>query len=282
MEIKGKTPVICLILLLFAGCTYTEVWEKTGGSQHIFDLDSRECAFIANRVALQQSETGKKADPAIFGKTYSECLGAKGWQQKTAATESEQESMPDTVPQLAEAINATSVKGFGQTLIVPDTYKMLANKRILSGPTIIEQFIWKGEDGSFLNILFQKNTTAFEKLPYPISEPYLLYTSGEGEKAQERLQWATYFGQIGSDWVMNTGAYYYVSKKERIIVVITKALVQPSGIVAEKASLARNQYLEIEAFSEQWQRWLDQQFSEGPGILAQFKKLFKYGLGSSM
>jgi len=74
---------------------------------------------------------------------------------------------------------------------------------------------------------------------------------------------------------MVTGAYYYVNRKERVIIVITKPLVGPSGIVAEKAVLAENQYSEIDEFSHQWQTWLNQQFTEGPGILTQLKKVLR-------
>jgi hypothetical protein len=281
MEIKARTHILCLVFLLLAGCaTHSEIWEKAGGgSQHIFDLDSRECAYIANQVALQQSETGKKADPAFFSQAYSECLDAKGWHRKPAAAEPEPEIMPDTVQQLAEVITPTTVKGFAQTITVPDTYKMLSHKRMQSGPTLLEQFFWQGQDGSFINILFQENlSTTFEKQPYPVIEPYMLYTSGEGEKAGEKLQWATFFGQTDSNWVMINGAYYYVSKKERIIIVITKSLDQPSGAIPEDAALARNQYLQIEAFSEQWQRWLNQQFKHGPGLLKQLMRGVKYGM----
>jgi hypothetical protein len=276
MEVKSKTHIFCLIFLFLTGCTtYNQAWKKDGGNRQSFDLDSRECEYFANRVALQQSETGSKADPATLSKTYEECLDAKGWQRKTVTAETEQKSKPETVPQLAEAVSTTIVKGFGQTITLPEIYKLSANKRIHSDQTVIEQFSWKGTDGSFINILFQKNIeTTFKQLPYPVTEPFQLYTSGEGEKAEQRLQWATYFGQKGSNWVMITGAYYYVSKKERIIFVITKPLTGPSGPVAEKGTLARNQYLQVEEFSAQWQQWLDQQFPEGSGIRNILKKIF--------
>ena len=280
MTIKARAYILCLILLLFGGCTHVETWEKVGGSQYIFDLDSRECAYIANQIALQQSETGRKADPLIFSQAYSECLGAKGWQRKTAAVEPQQlGSVPPAPRQLAEALSNTSVKGFGQTITVPDSYTMLTNKRFQSGPTFLEQFFWQGKDGTFINILFQENLAAnFAKLPYTVEEPYVLYTSSKREQGGERLQWATFFGQADQDWVMITGAYYYASKKERIIIVITSPLAQPSGEVAERAVLARNQYLQIEKFSKQWQNWLDQQFPEKEGIMTKMKRFFKLGL----
>ena len=71
---KVYTLIFCLIVLLFAGCTHSELWEKTGGNQESFDLDSRECELIAHQVAMLQSETGRKADPSSFSKTYIECL----------------------------------------------------------------------------------------------------------------------------------------------------------------------------------------------------------------
>ena len=274
-----NTLIFCLTVMLFAGCAHTEVWEKTGGNQQVFDIDSRECEYIADQVSLLHSETGKKGDPAYFSKAYTECLNSKGWSRKVVVPESAKAPAPGTtVKQLAELVNSNSIQGFGQTVTVPDTYNLLKNKQFQSGPTIIKQFFWKGEDSSFINVLFQENvSTSFEQLPYPVSEPYLRYTFGEGEKAGERLQWATFYGDIGSDWVMGTGAYYYVSKKERIIVVITKPLAHPSGAAPQRVSLTRNQFLEVEQFSKQWQLWLNQQFQLGPGLMKQLIQALNFG-----
>jgi hypothetical protein len=275
---KVNTHILCLIVLLFAGCTHSELWEKTGGNQQLFDLDSRECEFIAHQVAMLQSETGRKADPSSFSKTYIECLGAKGWSKKTVVPESQKESNSETVQHLAEVINSNIITGFEQTITVPDTYKLLVNKQFQSGPTILKQFFWQGKDSSFINILFQENTAAtFDQIPYPVLEPYLPYTSGKGEKSKERLQWATFWGHLDSDWVMGTGAYYYVSKKERIIIVITRPLVHPIGTVPENVTLTRNQFLQIEQFSDHWQLWLNQQFQQGPGLMKQLIQGLNFG-----
>lgn len=142
----------------------------------------------------------------------------------------------------------------------------------------MQQFFWQGEDNSYINILLQKNINMiFEQIPYPVTKPYILYTSGDGERAKERLQWATFFGQIGSEWIMGTGAYYYVSKNERIIVVITNPLEQPAGSPPKNTTLTRNQYLQIDQFSNQWQSWLNKQFEQGPGSLKQLIRSLKLG-----
>ena len=122
---KVNTLIFCLIVLLFAGCTHSQLWEKTGGNQQSFDLDSRECELIAHQDAMLQSETGRKADPSSFSKTYIECLGAKGWSKKTVVPESQKESNSETVQQLAEVIHSNIITGFEQTITVPETYKLL-------------------------------------------------------------------------------------------------------------------------------------------------------------
>ena len=275
---KVTRYIFCLIVLLFTGCAHTAVWEKTGGNQQSFDLDSRECGFIAQQLSLQQSETGKRIDPTFYNKSYMECITAKGWSPKRVAPEPQKESDAETVTKLAALISINNVSGFGQTITVPDTYRLVENKQFKSGPTIIEQFLWKGEDASFINILFQENQAAtFKTIPYPVSEPYVLYTSGQGDTAQEQLQWATFWGHIDSDWVMSTGAYYYASKKERIIVAITKPLGQPSGESPQNVTLTRNQFMQIEEFSSKWQTWLNKQFPEGPGLWKKIKQALHYG-----
>ncbi|MBW2466865.1 MAG: hypothetical protein JRF02_06140, partial [Deltaproteobacteria bacterium] len=112
---RGHLLIFCLIVLLCGGCTHTEVWQKTGGSQQSFDLDSRECGSIARQVSLLQSETGKKAEPTFFSRSYNECLAAKGWRRKATAPEPRQ--TPDLTGQtLAELVNPYTVEGFGQTI----------------------------------------------------------------------------------------------------------------------------------------------------------------------
>ena len=273
------TLTFYLIILFLAGCTHhPQLWEKTGSTQQTFNIDSRECEIIARQVSLLQSETGKTVDPSFFSNAYRQCLTAKGWSKKNVVAETEDGSGRETVQQLSELIHANTLKGFEQTITVPETYKLLTKKQFKSGTTRINQFFWKGDDSSFINILFQENIGAnFELLPYPVSEPNILYTSGEGEKSGERLHWATFFGQKGSDWVMGTGAYYFVSKKQRIIIVVTRPLAQPFGISPQNTTLSKNQYMEIEQFSDQWQAWLNKQFQEGPGKLKQLIKALNFG-----
>ena len=90
--------IFCLIVLLFTGCAHTAVWEKTGGNQQSFDLDSRECGFIAQQLSLQQSETGKRIDPMFYNKSYIECITAKGWSPKRVAPGGRQRHKAAPVP----------------------------------------------------------------------------------------------------------------------------------------------------------------------------------------
>jgi hypothetical protein len=56
-----------------------------------------------------------------------------------------------------------------------------------------------------------------------------------------------------------------------------KPLTHPSGAAPKNVSLTRNQFLEVEQFSEQWQLWLNQQFLQGPDALKQFIEALKFG-----
>jgi len=276
---KADKIIFLLIVVLSAGCSHSQVWVKSGGNQQTFNLDSRECDIIAQQISLQQSETGKTIDPVNYNKAYIECLGAKGWRPKINATEITKEDIVKPAQALAEVINPLSVRGFGQTVIVPESFNFVISKQFQIGPTVIQQFFWKGENSTFINILFQKNYEApFEQLSYPVSEPYKIYTFGKGESAKEKLQWSTFFGFIDPDWIMGTGAYYYAGKNERIIVVITKTLSKPTSSSPQNIILTRNQFSEIDRFSDQWLIWLNQQFQEGPGILIKLKNLFRFGI----
>ena len=268
---KMSTFISSLIMLLIIGCSQTQTWVKKDGNQQAFDLDSRECENIAQKISLQQSQTGKKADPVFYNQAYLECLGAKGWRLKTTSPVPEKEKLPELPQDLAQLTDSYTVRGFGQTITVPNIYRLTVDKQFQIGPAIIKQFFWKGEDSSFINILFQENTAApFEHIPYPVLEPYILYTAGQGEKAEEKLHWATFFGNIDNNWIMGTGAYYYADKKQRVIIAITKPLQQPTGEVPQNVTLSRDQFLEIEKFSYQWQVWLNEEFQQGPGILKKF------------
>ena len=168
---KINAFISSVVIFLIMGCSQTQTWIKQGGNQQTLDLDSRECENIAQQISLQQSQTGKKADPEFYNQAYLECLGAKGWRLKITSPAPEKEKAPELSQDLAQLTDLYTVTGFGQTITVPNTYHLTVDKQFQIGPAIIKQFFWKGEDSSFINILFQENTAApFEHIPYPVLE----------------------------------------------------------------------------------------------------------------
>lgn len=272
-----KNILLGIIFLFLTGCSHTEIWEKPGGNQHKFDIDSRECEIIAEKFGILQSEKGKIPDPTSYSRAYRQCIEAKGWRMKTADPEITQDNIKESTPQLASITAPNMVVGFGQTISMPETFELSMKNQFENGPTIIKQFFWKGTD-SYINILFQENiATNFEVVPYPVLKPYNLYTSGKGEKSRENLQWASFWAKIGSDWIMGTGAYFHVNNKQRIIIVITKSLEQPVGTSPKNIILTKNQFMQIDKFSEEWQIWLNQQFTKGPNFMKQLKETLNFG-----
>ncbi|BCO09721.1 hypothetical protein GF1_20970 [Desulfolithobacter dissulfuricans] len=270
-------PVLLLALFLLAGCAGSESWQKPGGTQASFSLDSRECRLIGEKIAQLHSETGKSVDPVYTARAYEECMRAKGWRRQLQAGEP---AWPDvaaqagsgSLPALAQVHEGHILLGFGQRIVVPPGFRMLPAQKMRVGPTVMEQFFWQNDAGTVIVLIFQENNqTSFEQIGYPVNPPYSLYTSGSG--AGGLLQWAAFWGQIKDDWVMGLGAYYHVSDSRRVITVITSPLGPPESTPPPNVTLSREQYHQIDAFADQWQSWLEKQFPHGPGMVSRLKKI---------
>lgn len=255
---------LLFFILFITGCASTpDLWYKTGANQNDFDLASRECEIIAEQFALQQSETGKRIDPVTFSKYYLQCINAKGWSQNKPATPETDNQPSDPQSQLSIERNDTTLSGFGVHITLPDNFTMVSSQQTQIGPTVMQQFFWQDKSNTFINVIFQKNNkTRFDISPYPLTDPYQLYTSGTGKKAKELLQWSTFFGKIQNEWVMGTGSFYMASKNKRLILVITKNLDLPSGTPPANLTLSSNQHEQIEVFSDYWVAWLESQFPQ--------------------
>ncbi|WP_457574897.1 hypothetical protein [Desulfolithobacter sp.] len=267
-------PLLFLCLLL-AGCAGSESWRKPGGTQASFNLDSRECRLIGEKIALLHSETGRSVDPVYAARAYEQCMAAKGWRRQQggngASRDTGVESGNGLLPVLAEVQGTDTLVGFDQRIVVPSGFGMLPAKKMRVGPTVMEQFFWQNDTGTFITIIFQENNqTSFEQIGYPVNPPYSLYTAGSA--AGGLLQWAAFWGQVKEDWVMGLGAYYHVSDNRRIIVVVTSPLGAPRTTPPKNVTLSQEQYHQIDAFTSQWQQWLVKQFPHGPGMLTRLKK----------
>ena len=276
MRTRHIYPVLLLALLLLAGCAGSESWQKPGGTQASFNLDSRECRLIGEKIALLHSETGKSVDPVYAARAYEECMAAKGWRRQQggelASPGVAAKDAAGSLPVLAQVEGGDTLVGFGQRIVVPSGCRMLPARKMRVGPTVMEQFFWQKDDGTFITIIFQENNqTSFEQIGYPVNPPYALYTSGSA--AGGLLRWAAFWGQIQDDWVMGLGAYYHVSDGRRIITVITSPLGPPESTPPPNVTLSREQYHQIDAFVDQWQSWLEKQFPHGPGMVSRLKKI---------
>ena len=267
--------ILLFFIPLITSCTSTpDLWYKTGATQNDFNLDSRECEIIAKQFALQQSETGKRIDPVNFSQHYLQCINNKGWNKNKPVTLETDNQPPTPLPQLNIEQNGTTLNGFGLHVTLPDNFTMVSSRQTTIGPTVTQQFFWQNESNTFINVIFQKNNkTRFNISPYPVSAPYQLYTSGTGEKAKDLLQWSTFFGKIQDEWVMGVGSFYKESKNQRLIVVITKNLDQPSSTHPPHLTLSNNQHEQIEIFSDYWVAWLESQFPEKSKWTDWWKKL---------
>lgn len=290
IEREAVHPVytICLlILLLLVGCSASELelWQKPGGNQVVFNLDSRECRLIAEKIALQHSATGKRLVSVYFNNAYQQCLVAKGWQRLPEQVVSSAPPAADITPVAAQLLYSTTakadkkiLKGFGERIVIPDAFKLLRQETKHVGPTTMEHFVYQDDNNIFMTIIFQENNqTSFERISYPIVPPYYIYTAGSGEGASKLLEWAAFWGKLPEDWVMGLGAYYYVNKNQRIIIVITGNLSQPVTTPPARVTLSREQHHQIDAFASQWRFWIEKQFPNNPGLLIKLKNIMKFG-----
>ena len=245
-----------LLLLLLQGCASPhQTWYKAGGTQREFDLDARECEVIAEQQALLKSENGRRYDPLTYVDLYQRCITAKGWSSvppQAAQGQPGQEPLP--APPLGQHID-NRLAAFGLEFTLPADARLLSEKKQTVGPTNLDSFMFRA-GGNFVNFILQESEEAtFNPIDSPVSPPYQLYTAASADN----LRWTAFWGVVNGEWVKGIGAFFTVSKKQRVIVVITADMAAPEETPPEDLHLARNQYQEMEAFIHQWQPWLEKQ-----------------------
>ena len=254
--------ITCLLILsyMLAGCAASPgYWYKAGKNQHDFDIDSRDCEISAQQLSKGHSETGKQIEPASYNRIYSQCISNKGWSRTPPEDPFVTKNFPNEQHTIEIAAEGHALSAFKQTITIPLSFSLISRNHSQVGPTVMEQFTWQDADNTFINVIFQENHgTFFEKEQYPVLPPFYLYDSGTG--ANKKVEWAAFFGEIQNEWVMGLGANFLKNKTKRIIIVITKSLSQPSSTPPDRVQLSKNQYDDIEAFSNQWQPWLEAQF----------------------
>lgn len=241
--------LICLLVL--AGCGGKTQWYKEGHSQADFDRDVQECEIIAKEFARQASLTGEREDPATLIRALNSCLYAKGW-SNFSPDETAQET--ETASRLA-VYEQGVVRGFKKTINIPPGFILLSDSMGHSGPTISQTLFFTRDNTTYINIMFQRaRVDVFERVEYPVVEPFFLYHRGERMKRPD-IDWAVFTGEFQRDWVVGFGAFLRPGRKERVTIVVTHPLSAQDSQPPTELRLTRDQYHEADLFMEKWSSW---------------------------
>ncbi len=241
--------LICLFLL--SGCGGKAQWYKEGHTQADFDMDVQECEIIASEFARQASLTGEREDPATLIRAVNSCLYAKGWSNFPTQKNGQDAEEPARLAVYDQGV----LTGFKKTINIPPGFVLLSDSTGHSGPTTSQTLFFTRDNTTYINILFQKTLNdVFEKVEYPVVEPFFLYHRGEKMKRPD-IDWAIFTGEFQKEWVVGFGAFLRANRKERITIVVTHPLPAQDSSPPSELRLTRNQYQAADLFTEEWSTW---------------------------
>ena len=252
--LKYLSIFLLLGFVSLQGCSASrQMWYKPGGTQRGFDIDSKECEVIAEQQALARSENGKRYNPEVYAERYQHCIATKGWRTKPLAGSGEQQQT--VKPFSLGTLQGNTLAAFDRQIVLPPGATLLSSQKQAIGPTRMESFLFR--DGKFfLNVVLQDSDQAsFQEIPYPVSDPYQHYSSGQVND----LHWATFWGKTGNDLVEGVGSFLRFSRHQRAVIVITSTLPPPAAPPPKGLHLAANQQQAMQDFVEQWRPWLEGQ-----------------------
>jgi len=251
----NKFTLLLFVTVILYGCGGGKTtWYKDGGSQREFDIDSRECEKIAEAQALEKSDRGDRYDPIIYSEYYNRCLtGLKRW----SATPLTQTREPSPVENLF-TVKENTMHGFDLDIPVPVGFSAIKRSAQQLGSTTMDSLLWQGPSGTYMNIIFQKGTGKawFQTTDYLLPPGYSLYSKDEKVYGSLTARWSYFFGKADNQFIKGAGAYLFVDKKKRCIIVVTSVMAAPTSPAPEGLSLSENQYMEMEAFVREWEPWL--------------------------
>jgi len=254
-----------IILLCFSAISYgcgggSTTWYKEGGTQREFDIDSRECEQIATSQALEKSDRGDRYDPGIYSEYYNRCLTVlKGW----GTTPLTQAAQPPSTEKLF-LVTENTIKGFGLDISVPTEFTPINRSDKQLGPTAMDSLLWGSPSGTYINIIFQlgKGKAWFQTTDYLLPSGYSLYSINDKSSGSLTSRWSYFFGKADNQFIKGAGAYLFVDKKKRCIIVVTSTMAAPTEEPPDGLSLSENQYVEMEDFIKTWDPWIEELLPE--------------------
>ncbi|WP_462326040.1 hypothetical protein [Desulfoplanes sp.] len=260
-----------VVIFIMSGCaSHDHIWYKPGHYQGDYDVDCVECERVAKTLSMERSVSGRSLNNEVYAKAFDRCMFSKGWTTNAPDTnKNPKQKKAETGPNFF-TVSGGIISGFDCSIALPPGFRLLKQESFAYGPTQTSSALFQGPDSVFINILFQDSgSLSFEKQRYPVKEPYFSFDKSTKEDA---IDWTSFFGQVGSDWVGGIGAYLNLSSRQRIILVATRPLPRDRAVPPKGLRLDRKQFETMKYFSEDYAGWI-----EGLGaqaIQSDWKKLF--------
>ncbi|MFH2090864.1 MAG: hypothetical protein ABIJ31_00685 [Pseudomonadota bacterium] len=230
------------------GCASPQLWYKPGHNQVNFTLDEQECLLIAQEAARQKTITGEKAEQTEFYTIYNNCLFSRGWSHNPPGRE--QKNVEPAMPAIVDG-NQLSV--FDKHFVLPAGFNLVNNKISRFEDVNAQTLFLQGAGLVFLNIYIQETgSRKFDVVDYPIQAPFFVFERGNSKPSGLDENWVVFSGEFDGEWLAGVGAYLVVAPTKRIGFVMTKPMSKPESTPPKGLKLAKNQKLELDAFSDQW------------------------------
>lgn len=262
LRFSKYSVVIFVCVGLVSGCAHKQIWYQQGKGQVDYDQNTQECTIIASNFARQATMTRNYEDPGTYQQTMVNCLVAKGWSAsppgKNEGNHDEGVIMADAEPMIV--VDGSRLRAFGSDIKMPSSFVLSSNDNQKVGPARGQTTMFSGPQSTFVTIMAQEidgKTNRFIETPYVVKPPFFLYEHGAVEKEKgagpER---AIFCGVINGEWVMGLGAYLLISKRERLTVIVTQALVADQIEPEAGFRLSREQFARVDSFAREWTSWL--------------------------
>ncbi len=250
-----KKILVFLFLLLFMNACAGKWYHPVKGEAE-FGADKDECESKARAVGLSSSYYGQRVERASYNRTLSDCLYRKGWSSTPLPLEVEKKvfSRP-----LSTRLNETTFL-FGEKQInLPKGARLIRQSISSSGSLAIETLEIEGiDDGvSFSGrIIFQQSfgPEEFQSLPYPVLDPFFIYAVPDKTAG---LYWRSFVGKLDGSWYGGMGAYLHISKKLRVILILTTPLPPKEKPYPATARISFSQAEAMDRFQELASPWFE-------------------------
>ncbi len=254
-----KKTLVFLFLLLFMNACAGKWYHPVKGEAQ-FGADQAECESTGRNAGLASSHYGRRVEQNAYQRALSDCLYRKGWSSKPVPVEVEKKVISSP---LSTRLSETTFLFGEKQIILPEGARLIRQSISSIGSLAIETLEIEGIDNgvSFSGrIILQQSfgPEEFQSIQYPVLDPFFIYAVPD---KTDGLYWRSFVGKLDGSWYGGMGAYLYISKKFRVILILTTPLPPKEKPYPSTARISFSQADAMDRFQELASPWFEKMAS---------------------